>query len=167
MMSSYIPLKNYFGKELAQQLSDLIKTVYPSFPSFQFIRAVELQVKPLELKARVRVVADELHRAIPLDYPEQIKILLQILGPENEREQGMFTEGYFLMPVAHFVERYGLEHRNRRSRTASAPGISLNVMGSNIFISQWMHFMKLQSVIHPNMRFGLIFCAIPMRVWTF
>jgi 3-methyladenine DNA glycosylase AlkC len=38
--------------------------------------------------------------------------LLKILGPENETEQGMFTNGYFLMPVAHFVEQYGLHDFN-------------------------------------------------------
>jgi 3-methyladenine DNA glycosylase AlkC len=37
-------------------------------------------------------------------------ILLKILGPENKTEEGMFTNGYFLMPVAYFVERYGLDH---------------------------------------------------------
>jgi len=109
-MGTFMPLKHYFGKELALRLAGLIQPVYPDFDSDQFVRAVERQVEPLELKARVRVIADELHRAIPLDYPDQIAVLLGILGPENENERGMFTEGYFLMPVADFVERYGLDH---------------------------------------------------------
>lgn len=36
--------------------------------------------------------------------------MLKILGPENKTEEGMFTNGYFLMPVAYFVEKYGLNH---------------------------------------------------------
>lgn len=109
-MGSYMPLKFYFGRELALQLAELIRPVYPDFAAARFVRAVEQGVEPLELKARVRLIADELHRAIPLAYPDQIAVLMRILGPENESEHGMFSEGYFLMPVADFVERYGLQH---------------------------------------------------------
>lgn len=109
-MGSYVPLKNYFGGELAVRLAELISPFYPDFPATNFINAVEKNVGPLELKARVQLIAEELHRTLPLGYPDQIEILLKILGPENESEQGMFTEGYFLMPVANFVERYGVEH---------------------------------------------------------
>lgn len=41
--------------------------------------------------------------ALPADYSDALNILLKILGPENETEQGMFTNGYFLMPVAYIV----------------------------------------------------------------
>ncbi len=109
-MGTYVPLKNYFGEELAMRLAGSIKPRYPDFPATDFIAAVKTYAGPLELKARVRLIAEELYRALPLGYPEQVEILLNILGPENESEQGMFTEGYFLMPVAYFVERYGLEH---------------------------------------------------------
>ena len=110
LLGSYIPLKNYFGAELAVRLAELIKPSYPDFPVTNFVSAVEKNVGPLELKARVRLIAEELHRSLPLGYPDQVEILLKILGPENESDQGMFTEGYFLMPVANFVEIYGLEH---------------------------------------------------------
>jgi 3-methyladenine DNA glycosylase AlkC len=109
-LGSCIPLKNYFGGELAVRLADLIKPFYPDFPASNFVSAVEKNVGPLELKARVQLIAEELHRTLPIGYPEQVEILLKILGPENESERGMFTEGYFLMPVAYFVEVYGLEH---------------------------------------------------------
>ncbi|WP_282942855.1 DNA alkylation repair protein [Paenibacillus sp. RC67] len=109
-MGAHVPLKNYFGEELAVRLANSIKPYYPSFPVDSFVHTVAEQTEPLELKARVRLIAGELHRTLPLDYPDQMGILLNILGPENEREQGMFTEGYFLMPIAYFVEQYGLNH---------------------------------------------------------
>ncbi|MFT9849445.1 DNA alkylation repair protein [Aneurinibacillus sp. REN35] len=109
-MGAHVPLKNYFGGELAVRLAHLIKPYYPGFPVDSFVNRVAEQTEPLELKARVRLIAEELHCALPLDYPDQLEILLQILGPENESEQGMFTEGYFLMPIAYFVEQYGLTH---------------------------------------------------------
>lgn len=109
-MSESKALKDYFGVELAYHLSSLIKPHFPSFPSDSFVQSVEIQFKPLELKGRVAVITDELRKALPDDYLEALSILLKILGPENETEQGMFTNGYFLMPVAHFVEKYGLQH---------------------------------------------------------
>lgn len=110
MMGDYIPLKNYFNADLAIQLSQLIERHQPTFSSKLFIAKVTKQVMDKELKARVEVIAKELRNFLPTDYEEALAILLNILGPENETEEGMFTKGYFLMPVAYFVEKYGLDH---------------------------------------------------------
>lgn len=110
MSAGYTPLKHYFGSELALRLGESILPQYPVFPLDRFVSAVAAGAETLELKARVRLIAEQLHEALPMDYPEQAAILLNILGPEIEGEQGMFTQGYFLMPVAYFVERYGLSH---------------------------------------------------------
>lgn len=109
-MSETAALKHYFGAGLAQRLSGLIQPYAPGFPAQAFADSVAAQVGPLELKGRVAVIADELRKALPPDYPEALRILLNILGPENETEEGMFKNGYFLMPVAYFVEKYGLSH---------------------------------------------------------
>lgn len=109
-MSESKALKHYFGVELAHHLSSLIKPHFPDFPSDSFVQSVANQIEPFELKGRVAVISDELRNALPTDYSEALNILLKILGPENQTEQGMFTNGYFLMPVAFFVEKYGLEH---------------------------------------------------------
>lgn len=109
-MSESIALKVYFGADLAQHLSNLIKPHYPNFPTDLFVESVAIQIEPLQLKGRVAVIADELSNALPTDYSDALNILLNILGPENKSEQGMFTNGYFLMPVAFYVEKYGLQH---------------------------------------------------------
>lgn len=109
-MSETAALKHYFGAGLAQRLSGLIQPYAPGFPAQAFADSVAAQVGPLELKGRVAVIADELRKALPPDYPEALRTLLNILGPENETEEGMFKNGYFLMPVAYFVEKYGLSH---------------------------------------------------------
>lgn len=36
--------------------------------------------------------------------------MVSILGPENEKETGMFTQGYWVMPIAKYVEKYGINH---------------------------------------------------------
>ncbi|WP_404451998.1 DNA alkylation repair protein [Virgibacillus necropolis] len=109
-MSEYVPLKSYFDGRLAVQLADLIHSHYPRFTKKSFVKSVASEVENKELKARVEVIADTLKQHLPTDYEEALAILLKILGPENKTEEGMFTKGYFLMPVAYFVERYGLDH---------------------------------------------------------
>ncbi|EMT51793.1 hypothetical protein I532_15661 [Brevibacillus borstelensis AK1] len=55
----------------------------------------------------------------------------------------MFTESYFLMPVANFVEPYGV----------------------SISRFQWTPCMKLQNAIPRNMQSALISTAIRRNVW--
>jgi 3-methyladenine DNA glycosylase AlkC len=107
------PFKYYYGAELAQELGERIRPIYPAFPAEAFVERVAAQVDELELKARVVVIAEELRHALPDDYGAALDILLAILGPELPAEAGMFNHGYYLMPVAYFVERYGLEHFER------------------------------------------------------
>lgn len=118
-MSGTQPLKLYFGAELAQRLSDLIKPHYADFPVRSFVDSVAGLVGPLELKGRVAAIADGLKQALPDGYTESVAILMRILGPENETDEGMFTNGYFLMPVAYFVEKYGLDHFQLSMRALS------------------------------------------------
>lgn len=84
--------------------------MYPDFPVDEFISAVADRVGTHELKARVAIIAEELRSHLPPEYPDALPTLLDILGPENPNDTGMFTEGYWLMPVAYFVEAYGLDH---------------------------------------------------------
>ncbi|MDO5670717.1 MAG: hypothetical protein Q4G50_12055 [Corynebacterium sp.] len=44
------------------------------------------------------------------DYVASISMLVDALGPELREDQGMFTESWYLMPVARYVEEFGLEH---------------------------------------------------------
>ncbi len=106
----YKPLKLWFDKELAEMLSEKLLYVHPDFNSTLFIKKVTSGVEGLELKDRVELIADELNNELDNSYPEQIEVLIQILGPENDEETGMFKEYYWIMPIAKFVEKYGLDH---------------------------------------------------------
>jgi 3-methyladenine DNA glycosylase AlkC len=102
--------KDWFDSQLAAQLAAKIQSFYPQFDTSGFIQTIAEQTPPLELKARVELFADTLQLHLPDDYPQAIKILMAILGPEIAGEVGMFKEGYWLMPIAKFVEKFGLKH---------------------------------------------------------
>lgn len=109
-MSSYKKPTDYFDEELARFLADRIIEVYPDFDGDRFVSSIQSRLKNRALKQRVELMADELYNRLPKHYPDAVSILLQILGPENENETGMFTEFYWLMPAAKFVEKYGISH---------------------------------------------------------
>ena len=103
-MVKHKKVKYYYDGELAKLLAEKIKEHFLAFNDKDFINKISISVDDLELKARVEVFADCLHEFLPKDYKKSISILLKILGPENEQETGMFSEGYWLMPVAFFVD---------------------------------------------------------------
>lgn len=102
-------LKFWFDKDLAILLSSKINLLKPDFNSVEFINEVELEVENLELKDRVEVIADKIHKYLGENYSKNIETLSGILGPENNEETGMFSNYYWLMPVAKYVEKYGID----------------------------------------------------------
>jgi len=109
-MSETTAFKDYFDEEMAWRLGRAIQTVHPPFAVTAFVGQVVPQLPPLELKARVVVFAEALRDFLPSDYPQAVRILRQILEDELAEAEGMFVDGWLLMPVAHFVEAYGLDH---------------------------------------------------------
>ncbi len=102
--------KDYFDATLAQRLAADIGRVYPTFAHAAFVQQVATGVPPLELKERVALIGRALHAHLPPDYPHALSILAATLGAPLVGERGMFTHGYHLMPVAWYVETYGLAH---------------------------------------------------------
>lgn len=99
-----------FGEKLAILLAKKISTVFRKFDTKSFVQDTKKQVVSKSYTQRIEIIADLLKRYLPERYPEALDILLQILGPENPKETGMFTDFYWLMPVGKFVEKYGLDH---------------------------------------------------------
>jgi 3-methyladenine DNA glycosylase AlkC len=102
--------KEYFDEEMAWRLGRAIEDVYAGFETAVFVQTITPQLAPLELKARVAVFSKALRDYLPADYAEAVRVLVAILRDELAEEEGMFNDGWFLMPVAHFVELYGLDH---------------------------------------------------------
>ncbi|MFK8102652.1 MAG: DNA alkylation repair protein [Saprospiraceae bacterium] len=100
-------LKFWFDKELAILLADKIMVHQPSFNKKRFAKSVDQKTEGLELKDRVEVICDELYVELGKKYSTGIQVLLQSLGPENEKETGMFSDFYWVMPIAKYVEKYG------------------------------------------------------------
>ncbi|PDV98859.1 DNA alkylation repair protein [Candidatus Chloroploca asiatica] len=102
--------KDSFDEQLAHDLATRLSVVAPTFPAEAFVAQIVPQLAPLELKARVTIFAQALRDHLPRDYPTALSLLLATLGPPHREDQGMFNDGWYLMPVAAFIELYGLDH---------------------------------------------------------
>lgn len=109
-MTSEYGLKRHFNGDAARLLGEKIRTVHPEFDVEDYAAEVERRIPGKELKDRVLVLAEGLRIRLPEDYAESVEILVSILGDELAEGEGMFNVSWFLMPVARFVEEYGLDH---------------------------------------------------------
>lgn len=109
-MSSEYGLKRHFNGEAARLIGDRIRAAHPGFDVEGYAAEVEARIPGKELKDRVLVLAEGLRTRLPADYPEALPILLSVLGDELAEGEGMFNASWYLMPVARFVEEYGLDH---------------------------------------------------------
>jgi 3-methyladenine DNA glycosylase AlkC len=104
-----VSITEAFNEKLALLLADKIMLVHKSFPKPEFVRSVKKTVVGKSYTERVEIIAAALHTHLPKKYSKALTILMQILGPENTEETGMFTNFYWLMPIGKFIEKYGLD----------------------------------------------------------
>ncbi|MFI5621589.1 DNA alkylation repair protein [Streptomyces sp. NPDC051567] len=109
-MAEEYGLKRHFNGGAARLIGEKILAVYPDFDIDGYAEEVEQRIPGKELKDRVLVLAEGLRSRLPEDYTEAVGILVAILGDELAEGEGMFNLSWFLMPVARFVEEYGLDH---------------------------------------------------------
>lgn len=99
-----------YGEDLALTLAAKISKVYKKFKTKEFVQSVKIEVVGKTYTERVEIFANLLKEYLPEKYDEAIQLLMQIMGPENEKETGMFTNFYWLLPVGKFIQKYGLEN---------------------------------------------------------
>lgn len=109
-MPKRVSITEEFGKYLAILLSEKIQTVYDDFDTNSFIQSIDNGVTDKSYTQRVVYFAEQLNAYLPQDYEKSLSLLVSILGQENPNETGMFTHYWWVMPIAKFVEIYGLDH---------------------------------------------------------
>lgn len=143
--------KDYYDRSLARTLATDIHAQYEAFDKEAFVTFVSERIPTLEIKDRQRVFAEGFKTYLPNDYREAISILLRIMGPPLEEGEGMFEKGYQYMPLATFVELYGLEDfatsmqaiyeitQRHTSEFAIRPLIMHNPEQALTYLRQWVH----------------------------
>lgn len=109
-MGETIKITELFGTELAAFLAEKITVIHPDFEAAALIDGVARVTPGKTYTQRVELIAEQLRRHLPEDYPQALAILMAILGPKNPNETGMFKHYYWVLPIGKFIERYGLDH---------------------------------------------------------
>jgi 3-methyladenine DNA glycosylase AlkC len=107
-MATNYKITDYFDRNLAELLAGKIIIVSPKFDSASFCNKVEKTVVGKTYTQRIDAISKVLYECLPSDYENSVGILLSILGEENPKETGMFTNYYWVMPIGKYVENYGL-----------------------------------------------------------
>jgi 3-methyladenine DNA glycosylase AlkC len=114
-------LKHKFGKDLLQRIAHALHAVYPKF-DHKYFNGLERRLQPLEMKARVRLLRDELHGLLPADYLEALAVIMRSVpgGKLRDFDFWIYTE---------FIQTYGLGHE-------SASLNALKILTTH-FTSEW------------------------------
>lgn len=100
-------LKDQFGPEVVRRIAASIVAVQPSFPARAFTDDALAGYEALELMARVRRIAQALHRHLPADFEEATGILLASARAVQGASQGW--SAFTWLPHTFFVSLYGLD----------------------------------------------------------
>ncbi|HAT86921.1 MAG TPA: 3-methyladenine DNA glycosylase [Rhizobiales bacterium] len=142
-------LKYWFDRDCAFKIATAIKPHFEALNIEEYADMVEKGIDGLELKDRVFVMAQALRVHMPRDYKKTSQILHKSLGPTLETEEGMFSKGYWLMPVARLVEEFGTDYfdismdlcaeitKRNTSEYAVRPYIELDPEKALDFMKNW------------------------------
>lgn len=99
------PFKNQISLAVAEQTASAIARNYPSFPREQFLKNLEKELRPLELKQRVSVISRRLDETLTKDLKKNLKYLVGALKQNEKDEIGL--SGFAVWPLTDYVSTYG------------------------------------------------------------
>jgi 3-methyladenine DNA glycosylase AlkC len=95
--------KDELGPDLGRRLAAELTSAWPSFPTRRFTRGLAAELEPLELLARVDLLAGRLARTLPEPFSDAAEVLWRTLDSPT------FT-GWMTLPCGTFVAQAGIEH---------------------------------------------------------
>lgn len=101
------PLKNIYHSASIKTFAQAILKADSSFKEREFLQNTLKRYQELEMKDRVRLMADQLNDCLPGGPIKQIKTLTRSLGFEGDKLE---LKGFLVWPLTQFIESYGLEH---------------------------------------------------------
>jgi 3-methyladenine DNA glycosylase AlkC len=102
------PFKNEFSHEKALVIARALKRVHPAFPLPRFSRGLEDALDPLELKQRMRFIADRIESCLPENPRLLFPVLTAALASGEPDTHGL--RGFLVWPLTEIVARRGLGH---------------------------------------------------------
>lgn len=99
------PFKNLISQNLVKKMANKISDHDKSFDSILFQKNINNKIEDLELKDRVRLIANELHNILKGTYSQNLNTINKIL-PD--------FKGFELWPVSQYVEDFGISAKSTK-----------------------------------------------------
>jgi 3-methyladenine DNA glycosylase AlkC len=103
--------KDQIDGALAAQLANVAVVAWPAFDRDAFLRGIDDDLAPLELLARLDLLADRLAVALPADFDAAADVLWAMLEVSASGELGF--EGWMTIACGSFVARGGIDEPER------------------------------------------------------
>lgn len=101
-------MKNLYSEETAVVIARAMRGAWKPFPEKKFLRGIGAELAPLELKARMALLADRLEASLPDKVPELFRILTDSLPAVGSEPMGW--RGFLVWPLTEIVSRRGLPY---------------------------------------------------------
>ncbi len=102
------PLKNIYSKAFVDELTSVLKKVYPALDTNRFTKLVFNKDWPeKELKQRMRHIAEVLRQVLPEKFTEATDIIVRCVEELKKIHESEMSLSYMIFPD--FIEVYGIE----------------------------------------------------------
>lgn len=102
-------LKDQYGPEVVDWLAQQICQVYPAFNATQYRQAVLPGFDSLELMARGKHMAQQLHHFLPHDYPQAVDTLVRSMGVKLQDSRSFSMSAFYYLPHSFYISEFGLD----------------------------------------------------------
>jgi 3-methyladenine DNA glycosylase AlkC len=100
------PFKNLLGIQAAQKIATALENIHPDFSSQVYLKKMESELAPLELKPRMIHLASRIAEQLEPE-AKNFKILVKALKQGENDKVGL--SGFLVWPLTHFVSSHGLQ----------------------------------------------------------
>lgn len=104
------PLIAQYGPDVPQAIARMVAAVHPRFDVDAFLHDALSGYDALTLMPRGKHIARALHKHLPPDYGEAVRILLASVDQPHGRAPGLSLASFLYLPHTAFVAEFGLDH---------------------------------------------------------
>ena len=104
------PLVAQYGPDVPQAIARMVAAVHPRFDVDAFLHDALSGYDALALMPRGKHIARALHKHLPADYGEAVRILLASVDQPHGRAPGLSLASFLFLPHTVFVAEFGLAH---------------------------------------------------------
>ena len=104
------PLVSQYGHDVPQAIARMVAAVHPRFDTDAFLHDALSGYDALALMPRGKHIARALHKHLPADYGDAVRILLASVDQPHGRAPGLSLASFLYLPHTVFVAEFGLDH---------------------------------------------------------